>query len=378
MSEQAQLKGQTLIGQKRLKDELLQALKVIKEMLGALLRQFLQDTQCKVETGPLSTFDDSNVEVVPMSQTPSSIQFVPSEAPTAPPTASPPPAAPTLANNRRKGPRGTYRPRKRKQRSIKGTSGRGSHSRGTRTRDTRTRSTTPRSHTTQTTAPSSTQRSQTTTQRSNPTSTPRSQTTTPSTCPGITPANTNADELWMPCQTLQIYENSRHVKWKGVPLGDYISTRKVKIDGKSVTKRYEKLSSFMGSYLATLEALVEKYLPQNDMMDVASGLDQRSWPYDIERIKSMPTIRNAFRMWPKVLKIKDISESTMDQELENLVRVLKDPRGPILWCFFMESNPTNFWLEVLKKGNVSDTMRKLIEGILCLPYGSADAERAFR
>ena len=185
---------------------------------------------------------------------------------------------------------------------------------------------------------------------------------------------------YAPCRSLTHFEESVYVKWGNYQLSPYVhfvSMNKKMKNGKSkkVEKRYEKLTTFLRRYIQNIRQFVEHYMPEDELMVVVSALDQRKWPEDVESIASMPEIIDGFKNWPKIFQYDDISEEQMVLELNQFAKMLKED---INWCFRRLSSPTNFWNKLLIDGNLSDNMRKLIESTLTIPYGSADAERAFR
>ena len=159
--------------------------------------------------------------------------------------------------------------------------------------------------------------------------------------------------VWTPCTTLERFENALEVTYKDVPLFEGARKHIVKerrADGMidEVIKRYDRLSNYMNSFIDTIKELVEKWLPNDLLMEVASVLDQSKWPNQIEKLLELPDFVTSFKQWPKVFKYDDISEDSMQSELESLIRILKS--GKIFWLFNKNSSPTNFWNKVLIDG----------------------------
>ena len=158
--------------------------------------------------------------------------------------------------------------------------------------------------------------------------------------------------VWTPCITLERYENALEVTYKGETLSEGVRRHTVKErrpDGSFdvVIKRYERLSSYKDSFINTIKELVEKWMPNDLLMEVASILDQTKWPNQIEKLLEMPDFVASFKKWPKVFNYP-ISDEEMQGELESLVRFLKS--GKMEWCFHKLSSPTNFWNEILLNG----------------------------
>ena len=149
-------------------------------------------------------------------------------------------------------------------------------------------------------------------------------------------------------------------------------------NGKKVVveKKYVPTSTFIEDYFDMLVKLIEHYFPNDDLMQVTSALHQANWPYDdVDKILETPSIMNGLRKWPKVMNLQD-EIPDMTEDIHHLIRVLK--LKSTKWCEIHQSKPTHFWNLLLVKGLLTTNLQKLVERTITMPYGSSDAERAFR
>ena len=174
--------------------------------------------------------------------------------------------------------------------------------------------------------------------------------------------------MQLPCTTLQNYERSPFVFWRGLTLQSGKRTHSVSDDDgkKENEKMYAPASSFMDDFFDTLVQLLEKYFPNDDLMKVAKALNQQRWPYDVNRIKKDPSIMDGLHKWPGVLGLQD-EIPDMSDDIDHLIYILKDKR--LKWCKRHQSNPTSFWNLLLVKGVLTPNLKKLVERTLTIPYG---------
>ena len=196
-----------------------------------------------------------------------------------------------------------------------------------------------------------------------------------------------------PCTSLSNFENSPEVEWRGLTLMPNIKTHEVKengvevtkiVDGEPVTttedniwvtKNYDPVSSFLSQYIDSIREKIDKYFPDDELMEVSEVLNQREWPYRVEQVLDSEKIMNGLKKWPKVFglesEIPDITE-----DIKKLVEVLQDGEK-IKWCNRRQSSPTDFWNLLLSKGVLTPNLKKLVQKTITFPYGSAEAERMF-
>ena len=183
----------------------------------------------------------------------------------------------------------------------------------------------------------------------------------------------------VPCSSIENYERSPFVFWRNLTLepNKVIRIEKEQVDGKmvNVEKRYEPASSFMEDYFETLVELIRYYFPNDDLMKVTSALNQAKWPYNVDKILTTEHIYEGLKSWPSVMQLED-EIPDMTEDINHLISVLKGPT--VNWCQIYQSKPTHFWNLLLVKGVLTPNLKKLVERTITMPYGSSDAERAFR
>lgn len=80
-------------------------------------------------------------------------------------------------------------------------------------------------------------------------------------------------------------------------------------------------------------------------------------------------------MWPRVMNLQD-EIPDMTEDIKHLIRILK--LKSVKWNVIRQSKPSHFWNLLLVKGLLTTNLQKLVERTITMPYGSSDAERAFR
>ena len=112
------------------------------------------------------------------------------------------------------------------------------------------------------------------------------------------------------------------------------------------------------------------------MMRVFSLLDPKNWPNPISDMRENPAameLRQAFVQWPELFLM---DSATAEADFLKLVDYLESN------CFWLENRfagVTDFWTHLLSEWeDMPENLMKVIEKTLTVPYGSADAERAFR
>ena len=115
---------------------------------------------------------------------------------------------------------------------------------------------------------------------------------------------------------------------------------------------------------------------ENEMMRIFSLLDPKNWPNPISDMRENPAameLRQAFVQWPEHFRM---DATTAEADFLKLVDFLETD---CFWGENMLASPTDFWTHLLSKWeDMPENLSKVIEATLSVPYGSADAERAFR
>ena len=167
----------------------------------------------------------------------------------------------------------------------------------------------------------------------------------------------------VPCLTLEQYEQSQNVVWKGVQLED------VWVRGICGYDDFQKLSEIYNEYLDKIDFFLQQYMPEIKIMDFIL-LDNREWNNNwsyIEMKKKMTGIMSVLKLTKPV---------TVVRELIKLIETIEQ-RGD--WCTLQNSNPTWFWSKIMKDRNVviSQDLKQIIQSALAIAISSADAERVF-
>ena len=122
--------------------------------------------------------------------------------------------------------------------------------------------------------------------------------------------------------------------------------------------------------------ICEQYLG-NEMMRVFERLEAKNWPNPITKLRENPganPFRAAFKQWPGMFDMDYYT--TVEQDFLKMVDFLETN------CFWQENmfaKATDFWTHLLSRWvEMPDNLKKLVEKTLSVPYGSADAERAFK
>ena len=172
----------------------------------------------------------------------------------------------------------------------------------------------------------------------------------------------------LPCTTIANYEASPFVFWRGLTLQSEKRTHSVSDEnGKKVNEKvYEPASSFITNFFDTLVKMLEKYFPNDDLFKVATALNQKRWPYDVNKIKTIPSIMEGLQKWPKVLGLEN-EIPDMTEDIDHLIYILKGKE--LKWCERHQSDSTNFWNLLLVQGVLTPNLEKLVERTLTIPYG---------
>ena len=104
-----------------------------------------------------------------------------------------------------------------------------------------------------------------------------------------------------PCNNIQNFENTPIVIWKGLELKAGQRKKWETENNRRVLKTYKSVKDSLQLYLQTLRDLFDNYMPDDEIMKVASALNQRAWPRDLRNLKTdgHKDIMEGFRLWAK-------------------------------------------------------------------------------
>lgn len=181
------------------------------------------------------------------------------------------------------------------------------------------------------------------------------------------------------CKTLEMYEASPVVVYKGLRLQD-----------KLPESDMATLSSIKDEYTSLLLASIDMFFPeiimdkkdpnrrkQKDKMDALKILDHRFWKKDVPLDEEM--FQDAFRF---LLQNRDVRNKHYVPK--GVINKFKELREKIMvdqefFCEASKSKPTSFWSQVLKKyDDIDGQIVEMIQVALTMPLGSGSAERSFR
>ena len=167
-----------------------------------------------------------------------------------------------------------------------------------------------------------------------------------------------------PCGTMENFEQSNNVVWKGITLESLF------VKGMCGYDDFEQLSEIYIAYLDIIEEYMEQYFPDVSIMHF-DLLDNRLWENSILTYQEKKTKMEGIM---SVLKLR--KPATVLKELLVIINNVMN-RGN--WCVLKASKPTWFWSKMLKDDNIqiSNDLRTIIEAALAIAISSSDAERIF-
>ena len=137
-------------------------------------------------------------------------------------------------------------------------------------------------------------------------------------------------------------------------------------------KKYEPLSTFKDAYLDQILENIDKYLPQGKL-DTFSIFDNREWGEDLPVAEILAESE---------AKLKELStmygiayEPAILYSWQVLLEKIKE--DGYTFCSIRNSMPVAFWMKMLNQYTINPKLQKIILASIVIPYGSAEAERAF-
>ncbi len=133
---------------------------------------------------------------------------------------------------------------------------------------------------------------------------------------------------------------------------------------------YRPLSTVRKALIEKLEAEIQSYIPE-DGLDMYKILDNKMIPENEGD--------QVFYGIPEIMSLSQIYNVPTTQRVQEWKKLLKELTSSSDWCKQKHSEVRFFWSHYLKKQDfiISPNIRKIIQGVLVTPIGSADAERGF-
>ena len=137
---------------------------------------------------------------------------------------------------------------------------------------------------------------------------------------------------------------------------------------------FVQVSSIKDFYLERISEEIEIYVPEGRLMDAMIAFDQTLWPENLDELKQNPdAMLLKLAKWPSLLN-EFLPPTLLKREFTTMLQLLKTTDN--FWCNNRESKPHEFWLAAMNKIYLfPPNIAKLIEKLLVIPFGSADAER---
>ena len=167
-----------------------------------------------------------------------------------------------------------------------------------------------------------------------------------------------------PCGTMDNFEQSTRIQWRGITLEDLF------VRGMCGYDDFPKLSEIYLEYLEKIEEYMQQYFPDVKIMHF-DLLDNREWEARNWTYQDMKTKMEGIM---SVLQLR--KPATILKELIGIMTIVKSRAN---WCVIKASKPTWFWSKILKDVDIqmSNDLRVIIEAALAIAISSSDAERIF-
>ena len=162
-------------------------------------------------------------------------------------------------------------------------------------------------------------------------------------------------ELASPCITLQKYEESKYIVYKGIILMD------TELKDSNDVVQFTKVSEIIVPYIEELVKQINIYLPKDEVLKF-DPLDQTTWT----------GYKNTRWKVPKITEIANVFGMDADlvqPQFNRLVNAMMRNPGYKWWCKNKASDPEHFWAAVLRRRNPGPDVAKLIRKVLAVPMG---------
>ena len=162
-------------------------------------------------------------------------------------------------------------------------------------------------------------------------------------------------ELASPCITLQKYEESKYIVYKGIILMD------TELKDSNDVVQFTKVSEIIVPYIEELVKQINIYLPKDEVLKF-DPLDQTTWigyKHTRWRVPKITEIANVFGM----------DADLVQPQFNRLVNAMMRNPGYKWWCKNKASDPEHFWAAVLRRRHPGPDVAKLIRKVLAVPMG---------
>jgi hypothetical protein len=186
----------------------------------------------------------------------------------------------------------------------------------------------------------------------------------------LTPTGTDG------CRDIKNFEKSPYIVFKGEKLSSLTSPARGRSQQSTTSQSLSELgnvpglSSFRIDFIDGLVREINNYFPSGNLKDFEI-FDPINWPnkeglLNTYGLQEIAQLCNFFQI--------DNGIETSQEWTEIIVKIKEDTT---IWCTIKDSSIVAFWRNVLKRFEVGNSIKLLIETVLVLPIGSADAERSF-
>ena len=163
--------------------------------------------------------------------------------------------------------------------------------------------------------------------------------------------------LASPCVTLQEYEDSKYIVYKGIILMD------TELKDSNDVVQFTKVSEIIVPYIEELVKQINIYLPKDEVLKF-DPLDQTTWTgYKATRYRwKVPDIT-------EIANVFGMDADLVQPQFNRLVNAMMRNPGFRWWCKNKASDPEYIWAAVLRRRNPGPYVAKLIRKVLAVPMG---------
>ena len=167
------------------------------------------------------------------------------------------------------------------------------------------------------------------------------------------------------CASIADYEAADKVFYKNIQLYENFQAQGT---------LYPKLSSYKNTYIELLKEELALHFPAQGnekkgklKMKLFDVLDQTKYPTD-------PAAKASFipGSITEIAKMFGINDRTIQQEFNRVVKVALTSESH---CANRKSNPLYYWVEVIRNVPMTKNLKYVLQGVLSIPFSSAEAER---